>query len=283
MFVKVRKIVLNSGIAIKSLASFLKHPQLSSLLRLKVSPEILLQNNFSPENFSKAISFFSVGPTYKTTALSRQNFCNRIIIGEMARKKGGVFADIGVSDGSSSVDLIEKSIQNHVEFKIFDKYNFLDIQKKRFASLFYNVDNQVVYVELFCFLFFIYPLSIKIHKQPDVRIFFDNPILKKYNKKLEYFDVFSSGYPPGFDLIKCANVLNPEYFSKDKIFDGLKNLHRNLKEKGVLIIAQNTNKKEALLMLQKNDAGFLLLENHGYSNFLSYLGMPEEATISIKN
>ena len=95
--------------------------------------------------------------------------------------------------------------------------------------------------------------------------------------EIEQYSVFDkwSGTQP--NIIKVANVLNPQYFSPEQIQIALRNLHQILPDNGKLLIIEN-RKEEQSALFQKTEEGFELKDAVGpqidiYQEFASMSAM----------
>lgn len=270
------KILTSSGICIQSdkvISFFLKRSVLRKILRLKISPLALL-NIKNPDFFSEVSSLISVGPAFKTTKMERHFISDNIILKAVKNGKKTSVADIGTSDGSSFLTIWNKIKNSSVEYKLYDKFNYLSCAPIKFGSVFFNSEGKIIYIRFLFFLFFIYPLNINVKDQnnkAEQKIIFTNPILRKNGLEIEYFDILETKLDSRFDIIKCANLLTVRYFSINEIIKGLRNLHYHLSEDGLLLLVHNEKSHEKVLVLEKNLGKLRVIENHGYDKYLNVL------------
>jgi hypothetical protein len=255
------KIFHASGITTSSLAVsqfMLRHSKLLFLLHFKVIPTVLAKVS-DPQLYSNLISWVSIGKTYKTTNFRRHNNSDDTIIDIISKLSSldqKSFADIGVSDGSGSVYLIDKLKSLNVRSFMFDKYLSLKVVNLWYGYQYINEDNFIVGMKIFCFYIYVFPLQILSHSVYDSSIILINPYVLERNISVEYFDIFFSISHVPFDFVKIANVLNFAYFSKQEILKGLKNLHQSISNNGYLFIIRNCDNDESLLVLRKSRQGF---------------------------
>lgn len=249
-----------------------------ALLRFKINPYLLLRFNFDSNNFSKIISEISIGPAFKTTGNERHNTSDDIIYKYIENNfEVKNIADIGVSDGTSALYLIKKleGIKN-TTVRLYDKYTHLNLNERWYGYICSNQDNKIVYIKFFCLLFFVYPFNINSDQNLESKVIsFDNPLVKKIGLNIDYFDVFETKLQSQVNFIKCANILNPVYFSPKKISSALKNLHGNLLENGYLFIIHNTQNNESLLILKKSGNKMILDKNIKNSDIPKYIGVTD--------
>ncbi len=233
------------------------------LLRLKISPEVLVKK-LTPDEFSFLISYISTGFSFKTTSKARHPLTDALIIKYAKNKKKQLnVADVGVSDGQSALELYYQLKKNMKTYVLLDKYINLKKEKKGMITSYINVDGDVVYTQIGPFLFHTAGLLTRKYTRRNC-IDFTNPKVKKEKLKIEYFDIFTTTHQHSFDIIKCANILNLDYFSPKQIAKGLQNMKHHLKEEGYLFITHNNKKykeNEAILILQRKNNKLLLVEN----------------------
>lgn len=288
MITAIKDILIKSGLTIsnrKAALFFLKNRSLMKILRFKIDPAILLDSSPDRRQFSMLVSEISTGPVFKTTGFERHNASDDVLVDYIKKFPGKpVLADIGVSDGTSALYLLQKLQINQInaQVSLYDKYTRLNLLLKWPLRVYTNVDNEIVYIKFFCFLFFVYPFKIVFKETTGTIISFDNPILKKFRLKIDYFDIFNTKLRESAYFIKCANILNPVYFSRTDIKLALKNIHANLKEGGYVFIIHNTNDIESLLILKKDGNALVIDKQTGDDGLLEYLGVHNK-TITISH
>jgi hypothetical protein len=245
----------------------LRHPKLLFMLHFKIVPAVL--DDVSDQGlYADIISKISVGRTYKTTNFERHRKSDDIII-DIIKKSGWVltgasFADIGVSDGSGSIYLIDQLAAINIQTSLFDKYLFLKLRKSWYGDQYINEDGFIVGVKLIGIYIYCFPLHIKSDMRYDSSIKLINPAINERNLTIKYFDIFSSQSNELFSFVKVANVLNLCYFGRQEILNGLTNLHRNIANNGYLFIIHNHGSHESCLVLRKSDDIFSV--EYAYQN-----------------
>lgn len=265
----IKKIILKSGPCLDSLAfarlylSALDRPLLRLLvlaLRIKFSPDILEKIRGCPlpleekaALFSKAMNLFKSGGAYKTTAAGRSPLTDGAILA--AAGPGSLIVETGVSDGVSAMNLLENA--KGVEVALTDNQNCFLYRDLCCGRIFYGRDAGTVSIKLPLF-YFCTGVSVK-RTPPDAgRISLLNPLVAERFPGVEIarFDIFSGTLPRPADIIKCANVLNAAYFSREEIRQALVNLLKNLKDNGRIFVCQNNKKYkdgEAYFVLRKKN------------------------------
>ena len=237
------------------------------LFFLRCSP-LVLNKVLDSRVFTNIISTLSIGPTHKTTEFGRHDALDKIMFSFMDRLNGVSFADIGVSDGVSSLRIYSKVGQKIKNFYLLDKYNYFNYAKKWYGYNFYNTDSNLVYVQVFNF-FLLHVFGVfysRINgKYEWGSVSFDNPLLKEKNLKVIQFDLFKGQLGHKLNIVKCANVLNSPYFSNEQIIKALRNINKNMLEGGYLFVMHNNKKYKggvAMLVLQKNKEEFKVVLNY---------------------
>ena len=205
-------------------------------------------------------SYLRAGNTVKTTGAGRTKYADDCVLEEVERTPKPRLLEIGVSDGSSTLELLRKN-QLFSEIKISDRYPFF-LMKPNFAGYqFYDVDGRSHGRKIFGVLFD--PLKPTVSDTTDcLKVESINPVVKSISgvKTIHLFDVFSSVEDEKFDIIKCSNLLNLIYFNEKLIYDALENLTKSLNVGGSLIISQNNQKyknEEAVICVRHIEEGKL--------------------------
>lgn len=270
----LKRMILGSGPCADSLAALrfylaaLDSPvprALALALRVKFSPDILekirhcsLPTAEKAALFSQAMTLFKSGGAYKTTGPGRSPLTDAAILA--AFKPGDVIVETGVSDGISALGLLENA--KDAEVVLTDSQACFFYRDSCCGRIFYNDSGGYLSFKL---PFFYFCTGIKPAKIPANagRISLLNPLVSEKfpTAEIAAFDIFSGTLSRKADIIKCANVLNPVYFTKEEIKLALANLLANLKDNGSLFICQNNRKYrdgEAYLILQKKDGRLAL-------------------------
>jgi len=270
----IKKIILKSGPCadtlpfLKFYLSALERPAMRALvlaLRIKFSPDILekirhcaLPREEKAALFSKTLTLFKSGRAYKTTAPGRSPLTDGAILAEV--KPGNIIVETGVSDGISALTLLE-NVKN-AEVILTDSQDCFLYRDFCCGRIFYNRDDRGISIKL---PFFYFCTGLRAEKLPaDGReISLLNPLVGEKFKEIKIipFDIFSGTLGRKADIIKCANVLNLDYFSPRKIKQALANLLENLKDTGRIFVTQNNKKYkdgEAYLVLRKQNGRMTL-------------------------
>jgi hypothetical protein len=244
--------------------------------------KILTADQLSRSEFTKCVSTFRVGNTWKTTSSLRhfysdQKFCELV---DIINKP--FILDVGVSDGITSLELIEKLNDKFAGYFVTDLYFDMYYSQYQDSVYIYEPithdcimkisDKVIVYFQERNILPFINSFIEKVYAkvpafdskhfkkasfcQPDLISLSENDkriIVKNYN-------VMESWDFQAVDIIKAANVLNPGYFSKSQMKTAVLNLKKALKEDGYLLVVDN-REMEKWSLFMKQDDNFVLTEN----------------------
>jgi len=226
---------------------------ITNLLPSAADPRVLLDGEIHGEDFSKAVSVFKFGTTFKTTT----NFRFPITISELKSldyPSPLIVLDIGASDGITSINLIENidvrkmyvtDLNMELFFRTFDG-----------KSYFYDIDNTCILIVTNMFVIYsdfrdaIFPFNriskAIFSKVPDRPTYSNklqliNPDVVKsdFNIIIERYDIFTKWMHEKVDLIIAANLLNRNYFSDKQIIQALENILDALNNQGRCVIVDS--------------------------------------------
>lgn len=234
------------------------------------------------ETFEDCVSAIKINQTWKSTSKKRHVLTDQLIMDVLpSLRKNPTILEVGVSTGSTSLDLLDKLGCKQGRYYITDLYFSLPYQIQGDIAYFYHPttkkcimrvsDYTVMYEDsrgaVFPLGFFanhyltnapeyvhnLFPSASMLH-----------PTLKQRAKAnpdvvIKEYDIFTPWLCEPVDIIKVANVLNKSYFSEDEIVSALVNLKQALKPGGKLIITDN-RELEMVSMLSKTNAGIFVLE-----------------------
>jgi hypothetical protein len=215
-------------------------------------PAAIVEPGVSPERFRTAMAALHVGGTIKITGSGRHAYADALLIDNLDLRNAAIL-DIGASDGTTSVDLIER-LQEFGSFVIADLY--LEASWKQVGShrIVYDPQGHAILVvgtrlvawpSLSRLVRALYaPVLRRARDRPSHPLELLNPrarILVAEDSRVSaaVHDVFTvwPGSPP--DVIKVANLLRRLYFSDEKIAEALGAVARSLPEGGHLLVADN--------------------------------------------
>ena len=216
-------------------------------------PSVITRPDVSPERFREAMSAIHVGGTIKITTADRHPEPDALLLDNLDTANL-VIADVGASDGSTSLDLVRK-LDGFAGFVISDL--FLEITSARVGrrTVFYDPAGQAI---LMCgHRFIAWPVLSRL-----VRILVAPVLLRAATTAREpvtllnpdvvellaqdprvatrEHDVFTVWPDPKPDVIKVANLLRRLYFTDEQIARALRALHASLPEGGHLLVVDNS-------------------------------------------
>lgn len=245
---------------------------LARFLRVRVSPDALGNIRALPLPlaeraglFRQAISLLNVGETYKTTGLGRTRLADEAILRLCAGRGPVALLDIGVSDGSASVELLERL--RPARAVLTDLHPALYARGPRPLRVFLDGRRRLLGVKL---------LGLYVNLSPGglrdtagfTPIDTANPLLAEVHgvRAILPFNALADRLDDPVQVIKCANVLNRAYFNEADLRAAVSNLSRSLAEGGLLVISHNNAKYaegEAWLALRKAGGRLVLAEEAG--------------------
>lgn len=217
-------------------------------------PSVVLDPSASAVDFRSAMSAFHVGETIKITSSGRHPASDALLL-DNVDLAGMAIVDIGASDGSTSVDLIQQ-MEGFKSYTIADLFfNFSAIQVSR-HTLFFDQNGQWILIAgrrllgwptLSPVVRAVYqPFAAAAARRPDRRheILLLNPdarALIAANPRVHYrvHDVFTPWDGPSPDVVKVANLLRRLYFSDETISRALTAILQSLSEGGHFLVVDN--------------------------------------------
>jgi len=223
-------------------------------------PRILIAEPVDEISFSRAISTFKFGTTFKTTQRARFP----LTISELATLQYAfrpVVLDVGASDGITSLDVIEAL--PFQKYYITDRNMEIHFDTSGKYTFFYDdngncilivTDGWVVYSDVQGAIFPLGSLVGSLFRRAprtqndSRRIVMINPAVRKFKRQniiVEKYDVFDNWEGEKVDLIIAANLLNRSYFSDARIGAALRNMLNALREGGRLAVIDNRRLEKA--------------------------------------
>jgi SAM-dependent methyltransferase len=207
--------------------------------------------------FTRLASAIKVGPTWKTSAPGRHRAADRAAVAALESPRP-VVLDVGAADGVTSLELMERMGMDFAQFFVTDRTLELLAARRGKMVFFYSSQGElllaasprlVAYADLAA----ADPLSRHLagrmlRAAPRAglarRVWLVQPELRELARRdsrvaLRAHDIFSPWPGPGIDLIKAANLLNPDYFSPAQLRRALGHLGRALNPGGLLLLADN--------------------------------------------
>jgi len=241
-----------------------------------------VSSRLSSSEFSNAISTLQFGVTFKTTRPGRQVNSDRLISG-LYRGLKPVVLDVGASDGSTSLDLIESLQGNFARYFVtdlnlsarcgYDRRGALYFMDHRGTCVLRATRRLLVYSEDRGAWF---PLPILANAllagSRDVDDWRDvlliQPELVGLSARdsriiIMRYDIFAPWTGERPDVIKVANLLNAKYFTPARMKQALEVQCSNLAPGGRLLLVSEDNDIEKFSIFRKTSNGMLLECTHG--------------------
>jgi hypothetical protein len=236
----------------------------------------------SPVAFSQAISTLQFGVTFKTTRPGRHQYSNRFL-SEVYRGSKPVILDVGASDASTSLDLIESLNGNFARYFVTD-LNLTARCGYDNRGVLYFLDHNGACVLRASKRFLVYsdvagarfPLPIiakaLLARHRDVVAWRDvlliQPELVRHADRdpritIERYDLFTPWTGERPDLIKVANLLNGKYFTDTQMKEALRVQSSNLAPNGRLLLVSEDYDVEKFSVFRKTPTGMVLEHTHG--------------------
>lgn len=241
----------------------------------RIDPRVLLEEAPSTADFRAAMSILHVGQTIKITDADRHAAADALLI-ENVDLADAVIVDIGASDGTTSVELMDR-IGQFRSYVIADLY--LEISATRLGRWMLFRDPQGV-----CILvagrrllawpslsrpvrWLCAPLLALSRGRPSTTVALLGPAARERLRTdprvtTRTHDVFEPWPRPAPDVIKVANLLRRLYFSDEAILQALGALHAGLGTGGHLLLLDNPRIEGVSLragLYRRTDEGFDLV------------------------
>ncbi|MGI8414701.1 MAG: hypothetical protein ACR2P2_00525 [Nakamurella sp.] len=218
-------------------------------------PRVLVDEDPDPAQFRKVMSQVYIGGTIKITGTNRHPEVDDLLIRNV-ELSGAAIADIGASDGSTSLDLIGK-LEDFSSFTIADLHMSMTAVLTQRGLAFFDPDGTCVMIsgrrslawpDQSAWVRRLYTRTIKTAASQRTSHGIDVLLLNPEVRKLmstdsrvtaKVHDVFAVWPDPKPDVIKVANLLRRLYFPDEKLKDGLRALTASVPEGGHLLIVDN--------------------------------------------
>lgn len=211
--------------------------------------------------FSRHISGLTSKGTWKSTCSHRHQFADEVLL-DLCRGSRPIIVDIGVSDGVTSLELIEKlSGQFEIFFatdRALDVFYVEDKGRVYFyeregVCIVMSTRKLVVYADPAAWFPFTWIARRVLRRAPACvaphvkQLCLIQPDLRRMSTEdprivLREYDIFRPWSGPAADVVKVANLLNRDYFSDEQIHVALTNIRGMVKEGGRVIVVDNPAK-----------------------------------------
>ncbi len=217
-------------------------------------PRVIVRDDASAEQFRTAMSALHVGNTIKITGTNRHPKADALLVKHAADANLAVL-DIGASDGSTSLDLIDR-LPNFAHYTIADRYLHLDVTHVGSYDVFFGPDGDATLIvgrrvlawpgnsRLVRTIFRRVLSRAASSTNPQHRVLLLNPDVRAVmarDPRVVYrmHDIFEPWPDEPPTVIKVANVLRRLYFSDEQIAAALAVLLTDLPDGGHLLIVDN--------------------------------------------
>lgn len=223
--------------------------------------------------FSAAVSIFRFGNVFKLTCGQRTKVADAFVTDLARTMDRPRLLEVGVSDGHSAAGLLNQG-GLFGEIILTDRFNCFYEARQGARRWFFDADGRSMGYKLGCLFVELGPGGLAPEEERSA-IETANPLLRERFgiRSIQRFDMFSDVLEQPVQLIKCANLLNVEYFSPDDLRRAVHNLMASLSEGGHLVVSQNNDRYtggEAAFVLAKSPDGPLVTRRHGDHDALSH-------------
>ena len=243
------------------------------VLHLRFSPDVLLHiralrvpADEKARLFSQAISHLVVGGTCKTTWEDRTRLADDAIVRHAAAFGQVRLLDVGTSDGTASLALIDR-LPNLIDVILADRHGLLYARGPALLRRFLDGERKPLGIKI-AGIYLHLPRETAADPSGFAAIATVNPLVAERIGDVEFvpFDARRDALRPPATVIKCANLLNREYFAAAELRSAAANLGVSLVDGGLLCISQNHPKYpdgEAYLILKRHGSALALIEERG--------------------
>ena len=246
-------------------------------------PRPLAYNPFaiSAAQFSASVSSLQFGVTFKTTHPGRHAQSNRFLR-ETYRGSRPVILDVGASDGSTSLDLIQELGGSFAYYYVtdlnlsvrcgYDSKGIVYFVDQNGSCILRASERLLVYSNTsrakFPLRLIARSLLAKCRHAGGWRnLVLIQPALRSGAKCdpriiIQRYDIFAPWTGPPPDLIKVANLLNNEYFADAQIKKAVQVQCSNLAPNGRLLLISEDQDVEKFSVFRKTPAGMQLERTH---------------------
>ena len=224
---------------------------------------------------NKNLSLYFKDGTYKTTSKGRYKLALNFLSPYISSKnKSFNILEIGPSYGFTSNDIYDffSTSINNVSVIAFEKNLFLELSKSISGITLLSDNNYLValhikfinriiritpnrtnifYSLISKLMQFIWYKFIYNHLQFRPKEYLKLFIELKQDKKVIVSNQLKDVYRYNFDLILCLNVLNKVYYSREEALLYLKSFCKTLKDKSLILLGRNNQRKSVNLSLYR--------------------------------
>ena len=226
--------------------------QRRGLRHFYLNPAVIADEHVTPDDYRRAMFGIFVGGTIKITWAGRHAEADEMLIRHL--EGSARIADIGASDGSTSVDLI-KALPMFHEFVISDRFLELGWSRALGHTFLFDRDDVCILVagkrlvawpHLSAPVRWVYaPLLAAGRRQSRQQTVLLNPDARRLIREdprvaFREHDVFQVWPGSALDVIKTANLLRRLYFDDPQLVAALEAIHASLAPNGLLLLADDS-------------------------------------------
>jgi hypothetical protein len=238
----------------------------SSLFFLPVSVDprpLLMGSSLNRDEFARCVSAIRIGGTWKTTQ-SIRHLLSDTVLASLTRPETTIL-DVGASDGTTSLELIDRLGKNFRHYFVTDAYSYIYVLTTGGITWVYDAEGVCLLRVTDQFVIYgdysgaIFPLrqiartvmarAPSLHGNKPTRLYLFQPTLVERaitdpRITLSDWNILTPWPFEPVDLIKCANVLNLSYFSADQIKLAKNNLAQAITPPGRLMVVENRSRRD---------------------------------------
>ncbi|MBD5786526.1 hypothetical protein IF650_10060 [Cellulosimicrobium terreum] len=240
-----------------------------------LDPAVIVDDDVSADDFRRAMFGIYVGGTIKITWAGRHLDADRLLL-DHVDLSGARIADIGASDGSTSVDLVRVLPDDFGSFTISDLYLELTWARSGGRTYLFDQDDTCVLVSGSRYAAWpqLSPWVERLFRRGVDRArrarrgtcLLLNPeareLLKDPRVAYREHDIFTPWPGEPLDVVKTANLLRRLYFSDEQLTEALRAVHASLVDDGHLLLADSSRtpgEPPAGGLYRRTPAGFELV------------------------
>ncbi|MDG2088420.1 MAG: hypothetical protein P8J68_06745 [Arenicellaceae bacterium] len=226
---------------------------LCQLLPSMEDPADLLGPNLADSKFTRAVSAFKFGSTFKTTKRARFPLTIKALQ-DIDLASDAVVLDVGASDGVASLDAINSlRYSDYFVTDLNTKVGHIFHAEKHY---FYDSNNHCILISSPRFIWYnelssaVWPFTKLTNNTftsaPDCQqttcryvSLFNPELTKNPNVTVQNHNLFEPWYGPKPNLIIAANILNRSYFSDIELNNAIDQLIQNLAGDGYIAIVDS--------------------------------------------
>jgi hypothetical protein len=239
---------------------------LAFLLPSATDPRGLTDENIDPLEFTRAVSALKFGGTFKTTGAGRHRLTDDFLANSYSGANP-VILDIGASDGSTSLDLMQRIA--FARYYVTDLYTEVFYGRYRGRIFFFDENGTCILSASKRFVIYndcddasmVSRLLVKIALRNAQRCSDDplsislfNPALRKYGARVRLVkhDILGSWKGEQVDLVVIGNLLNEVYFFDHQIADAVAKAACCCKPLGRIAIIDNRPDERATVFVVRD-------------------------------